>query len=87
MDALKLELRAVDEIHPLLSELMSCINRVPSLSKDYEGTIKLNVWLVKLNAMRAIESINEDDARQLIFDLESSYSAFHKHLISQGGNT
>lgn len=80
MDALKLDQRAVDEVHPLISELMSSVTRVPNVPADYEGIGKMDFWLKKLNAMRAADTISEEDARQLMFDLESAYSAFHKLL-------
>lgn len=82
MDALRLNQRAVDEVHPLVSDLMSALNKVHGLPADFEGVVKIRVWLKKLNEMRASDEIDEDDVRQLLFDLDSSYSAFHKHLNS-----
>lgn len=108
MDALKLEQRAVDEIQPLVSELMSALTKVPGLPPGFEGslcmfhlteyvyipdfngwllvpigTTKMQSWLQKLNQMRAVEELSEDDARQLTHDLDCSYSAFHRYLSSQ----
>ncbi len=82
MDALKLQQRAVDEVQPLISELMNSLTKVPgiSVSADFEGTKKISAWLLRLNQLRAAEEISEDDARQLIFDLESSYNEFHRYL-------
>lgn len=86
MDALKLELRAVDEVHPLISELVTCINKC-QLPPEYEGRNKLNNWLKELNQKRAVDTISEEDARQLVFDLESSYSGFHAHLQKKGSSS
>ena len=80
MDALKLGQRAVDEIQPLISDLTSSLGKVHSIPTDFEGILKMRQWLQKLNEMRAVEEIDEDESRQLLFDLDSSYSAFHKHL-------
>jgi ESCRT-I complex subunit VPS28 len=82
MDALKLGQRAVDEIQPLISDLMASLAKVHSLPTDFEGLVKTKLWLQKLNDMRAADEIDEDEIRQLLFDLESSYSGFHKHLSS-----
>lgn len=82
MDALRLNQRAVDEVHPLVSDLMSALNKVHGLPADFEGIVKIRGWLKKLNEMRASDEIDEDSVRQLLFDLDSSYSAFHKHLNS-----
>ena len=85
MDALKLEQRAVDEVQPLISELMNALTKVPviSHSADFEGGKKIGNWLVKLNQLRASEELSEEDARQLIYDLESAYNEFHRHLKLQ----
>lgn len=80
MDALKLEQRAVDEIQPLIADLMNALNKINGLPADFEGLKKLRVWLEELNKRRAVESLEEDDARQLIFDLDSSYALFLAHL-------
>lgn len=38
--------------------------------------------LVTLNGMRAMDAISEEQARQLLFDLDQGYSAFHAWLKS-----
>ncbi|CAM9105520.1 unnamed protein product [Choristocarpus tenellus] len=80
MDALKLEQRAVDEVQPLVSDLMDRLNKVTGLPNDFEGTSKAREWLITFNAMRAADEISEDQARQLLHDLDISYSAFFRFL-------
>jgi ESCRT-I complex subunit VPS28 len=80
MDAVKLEQRAVDELQPLLSDLMECLTRLPETPNDFEPNFKIQHWLQKLNSMRAIEQIDEDDARQLYHDLDSAYAEFTRFL-------
>ncbi|KAF9366346.1 hypothetical protein BGX34_003991 [Mortierella sp. NVP85] len=82
MDALKLGMSAVDEIHPLLAELIQSLNNVRSLPADFEGRAKVREWLIKLNNMRAHENLNVDDKRQLEFDIDSNYTAFIAWLDS-----
>eukprot|EP00634_Sargassococcus_sp_CCMP2135_P007990 CAMPEP_0198658180 /NCGR_PEP_ID=MMETSP1467-20131203/23400_1 /TAXON_ID=1462469 /ORGANISM="unid. sp., Strain CCMP2135" /LENGTH=214 /DNA_ID=CAMNT_0044394435 /DNA_START=17 /DNA_END=661 /DNA_ORIENTATION=+ len=82
MDALKLEQRAVDEVQPLVSDLMTSLSRLPSAPCPV-GKEKLQHWLVTLNSLRAAHEIDEDQARQLAFDLDNAYSEFHRSL---GGN-
>lgn len=79
MDALKLEQRAVDEVQPLVSDLMNSLTRVPNARVD-AAQDKLGNWLVILNGMRAADEIDEDQARQLLFDLDAAYSDFHRSL-------
>lgn len=69
MDAVKLEQRAVDELQPLLSDLMETLTRLPETPNDFEPNRRIEKWLKKLNAMRAVEEITEEDSRQLYLDL------------------
>ena len=50
------------------------------LPNDYEGTAKTREWLVTLNSMRAADELSEEQARQLLHDLDTSYSAFFRYL-------
>jgi ESCRT-I complex subunit VPS28 len=80
MDAVKLELRAVDELQPLLSDLMDSLTRLPETPNEFEPNRKVKKWLQKLNALRAVDEIDEDDSRQLYHDLDSAYAEFTRYL-------
>jgi len=80
MDSLKLNMTAVDQIHPLLTDLMESLCKIPTLSADWEGKVKIKNWLVQLNKMKASDELSEEQIRQMLFDLESAYNAFHKSL-------
>jgi ESCRT-I complex subunit VPS28 len=82
MDALRLGQRAVDEIQPLVSDVMRFLVKVPNLPGDFEGVVKMRLWLQKLHDMRAHDEIEEQESRQLLFEVESSYTAFHNFLKS-----
>ncbi|CAH7674798.1 vacuolar protein sorting-associated [Phakopsora pachyrhizi] len=79
MDALKLKLRAKDQLHPLLSDLMVDYSRFPK-SQECEGRPKILHWLITLNSMRASDEITEDQSRQMLFDIEAAYQEFFKTL-------
>ncbi|POY76204.1 hypothetical protein BMF94_0725, partial [Rhodotorula taiwanensis] len=70
MDALKLKLRAKDQLHPLLTDLMQSYSRfcqhrtAPSEDGEWEGRPKMLAWLIRLNQMRASEEISEEQSRQ-----------------------
>ena len=80
MDAVKLDQRAVDELQPLLSDLNDALTRFPDTPNDFEPNFKIQKWLFKLNDMRAIEEISDEDSRQLYHDLDSAYSEFTRYL-------
>ncbi|BGP57406.1 hypothetical protein JCM8202_001979 [Rhodotorula sphaerocarpa] len=87
MDALKLRLRAKDQLHPLLTDLMQSYSRFCSLSAsgagagadesnapEWEGRPKMLQWLITLNRMRASEEISDEQSRQMLFDIEHAYA-------------
>jgi ESCRT-I complex subunit VPS28 len=82
MDAVKLEQRAVDELQPLLSDLMESLTRLPETPNEFEPNRKIQKWLQKLNGMRAVDEIDEEDSRQLYHDLDSAYAEFTRYLKS-----
>jgi len=80
MDSIKLNLVSVDALHPLLSDIVDSLNKNISLPPDFDGKVKLRNWLTILNQMKASDELNEEQVRQLLFDLESSYNSYHKTL-------
>ncbi|RAL49617.1 unnamed protein product [Cuscuta campestris] len=84
MDSLKLNMVAIDQVHPLLSELSSSLNKLSILPPDFEGKTKMREWLGRLSKMGAADELTEQQSRQLHFDLESSYNSFMAALPSAG---
>ncbi|KAJ5080445.1 vacuolar protein sorting-associated protein [Anaeramoeba ignava] len=76
MDGLKLNMLAVDQVQPLLKDILTSLNKISDLDKDFQGKILISKWEQILDQMRAHEELDEDQARQLTFDLEKSYTAF-----------
>ena len=82
MDAVKLDQRAVDDLQPLLSDLLDVLTRLPDTPNDFEPNRKVQKWLQKLNNMRAVDEIDDSDSRQLYLDLDSAYGEFKRYLSS-----
>jgi ESCRT-I complex subunit VPS28 len=80
MDSLKLDMRAVDQLHPYLSDLVDALNKVPQLSAEHPAVAKVKEWLFELNKMRAHDELDDDQARQMTFDLEQAYNTFHSFV-------
>jgi len=76
-DALSLNMSAIDEIQPLLADLVDSAAR--SLIQ-FPGFDRLQNWLVDLNKMKATAELDGDQRRQMMHDLETAYSNFHKNL-------
>ncbi|KAI9500388.1 Vacuolar protein-sorting-associated protein 28 [Coemansia spiralis] len=82
MDALNLNMRSVDKLHPLLSDLLQRINAVAFLPADFRWKASFRDWLIKLNRMKASDELDDDQVRQLLFEVEQAYSDFKNTLES-----
>ncbi|KAH7929329.1 ESCRT-1 complex, Vps28 subunit [Leucogyrophana mollusca] len=85
MDALKLKLRAKDQLHPILQELVTGYARFKG-SKDWEGRSRMVGWLITLNSMKASEEITDEQSRQLLFDVDHAYAEFFRSLSGGKGD-
>jgi hypothetical protein len=45
------EMALVCQVHPLLSDLVLSLGRVPQLPVDFEGKVKGREWIARLNKM------------------------------------
>eukprot|EP00894_Picocystis_sp_ML_P000049 jgi/Pico_ML_1/50566/g1753.t1 len=64
-------------------DLLQSMHRVAELKPDFAGKIKMKEWIGKLHAMPASQELQEDEVRQLLFDLEFGYNAFMASLGPQ----
>ena len=78
LDAIRIGLVEKDTLHPLLVEIIQAVNQVTD--KDFESKGKIVQWLITLNQMRASEKLDDDQARELQFDMESAYHGFKATL-------
>jgi len=63
-------------------DLAEALSRLSLLPVDWQGRAKLVSWLDTLSTMQASDELDESQARQLSFDLESAYNDFNKILHS-----
>lgn len=78
MDSVRLEQRAADDLHPMLSDLMSSVTLIPGVPTEVTSSVER--WLIRLNGMKAAEELDEEQGRELLFDLDKSYNGFHRFL-------
>ena len=86
MDAVNLDVRAMEELQPLLSALMNALVHLPDTPTSFSPNVKVREWLMRLNAMRAVDAIDEEDATQLRHDLNDAYTEF-KRFVSARSNS
>lgn len=80
LDALKLGMRAVDQLAPLASDIVTYINQLTDMPPDHEARKPVVDWLLKLNSMKAHEELTSEQARQCEFDLQKAYDAIYRFL-------
>lgn len=80
MDKLRLDIKATDELHPDVRDLVDNIDRLSLIPASWDGKERLAGWLATLTAMQASDELSEVQVRQLLFDLETSYASFSNLL-------
>jgi len=78
LDALRLNYTAKDQLHPLLSDVITAVSNVTQT--NFEGRASIVKWLITLNRMGAGDEIDEQQKRQMLFDVEGAYHEFYKTL-------
>ncbi|KXN84140.1 hypothetical protein AN958_00410 [Leucoagaricus sp. SymC.cos] len=82
MDALRLNLRTKEELHPLLRDLVTSCSKLKD-HKDSEGRSRMVSWLITLNGMQISEKLDDEQSRQLLFDIEHAYNEFFHSLSTK----
>ena len=80
MDRLRLDIHAMDELHPDVKELHETMCRMSSLPPTFEGRLKVKKWLDELTGMQASDNLTDEQVRQMLFDFESAYNDFNRFL-------
>eukprot|EP00899_Mesostigma_viride_P004964 jgi/Mesvir1/14469/Mv05178-RA.1 len=80
MDNLRLNMVAVDQVYPLLNDLLQSLYKVPQLPPNFEGREKVKGWIATLSNMRASDELTESQVREMLFNLDNAYNAFMSAL-------
>ena len=78
LDAVKLGMLSKDQLHPLLSDVIQSVNKVTDADFDSRG--KIVQWLITLNQMKASDELTEQQARELVLDIQHAYEGFRHTL-------
>ena len=74
LDAIKLGYKSKQTLHPCLADIIQAVNKVTG--KEFQGKEKIVQWLITLNQMKAAQELDEEQMRELEFDMSSAYNAF-----------
>eukprot|EP00940_MAST-03C_sp_MAST-3C-sp2_P002844 g2844.t1 len=87
-DALEMEYKEVDQLLPLISDIVQSVNKIdiPHADPAYRAKEKILEWNARLHSMKAVDLLSDGDIRQLKMDLETSQSAMYVFLGASGGS-
>lgn len=77
MDAIKLSYNTKEQLHPLLTDIVTATNKV---FDDYDSRPKLVQWLITLNGLKFDEVLSENQLKELLWDVDSAYKGFFAKL-------
>lgn len=77
MDAVKLNYKLKDQLHPLLSELVLSLNELNE-GLEFNGKSKLINWLIKINNLTG--ELSQEEADSFLNDLDVAYKGFYTTL-------
>jgi ESCRT-I complex subunit VPS28 len=78
MDCLKLQQTAVDQLFPILNDVLATLKKIGNSNFDF--ATKLEGWTHRLEHMHPSDELNERDTRELAFDVDRAYAAFYGSL-------
>ena len=77
MDAVKLNYKTRDQLHPLLSDLVVNLNEFNE-TIEFNGKSKLINWLIKINNLE--KELSQEDSDLFLNDLDTAYKGFYESL-------
>lgn len=91
IDAVKLNYKTKDQLHPLLSDLIVSLNELVTKTHegaeeedfkpiDFQGKSKLVNWLIKLNNLQNNDELGLAECDQFLADLDTAYKGFYMSL-------
>ena len=81
IDILALNMTSVDELAPPVRDVHSALLSYPKLPQTYTGVQTLQKWIHSLERKSATDNLNDDEVRQIKYDLEFELQKF-KDILS-----
>jgi len=81
-DMLEMNMTAIDYLVPTLRTCYTALKKYPSFPSDFDGVVKMEKWYNKISELKVTDQLNENDIKQLKFDISDVYDKFS--LIIQG---
>lgn len=73
----------MEEIVPPVRDLHTALLNYPQLPADYKGLELVSKWVSILGTKKAVDTLSDDEVRQLKFDLEQGFQNFNDVVLKQ----
>eukprot|EP00826_Nyctotherus_ovalis_P007292 TRINITY_DN1180_c0_g1_i15.p1 TRINITY_DN1180_c0_g1~~TRINITY_DN1180_c0_g1_i15.p1 ORF type:complete len:152 (-),score=29.88 TRINITY_DN1180_c0_g1_i15:17-472(-) len=75
-DLIEMNMLAMENLVPAIRECYTSMQKYPTYPSNFKGISTLDRWNKKLSEMKAIDSLTEDEVKQLKFDIDNIYDEF-----------
>ena len=76
MDTVKLDMRAKDQVAPMVGDLLLALCKLGRLPADFEGTRCARKWALRMDTMRASECLSAEEGRNFCMRLRARTRRF-----------
>lgn len=82
IDAVEMNRTGKEDLVPVLQDVLTPLTLIPTIPYDFEPIIKIRQWIRLAGEMSFADTLDEDQCRQLRFDLQQGYDQLRTHLFA-----
>eukprot|EP00347_Sterkiella_histriomuscorum_P010777 403374957 len=76
LDVVAMGITSVDQLTPYIRDIQMSLNNYPNLPQNFAGTGVIKKWIDILALKAATDELQENEIRQLKFDIDNVYNEF-----------
>ncbi len=80
LDVVAMGMSSVDQLAPYIRDIQIAFQNYPNLPHGFEGLTLIKKWVDFFSNKSATDDLNENEIRQLKFDIESMMNQFNQFL-------
>ncbi len=78
---MSLNLNSCDQVFPAIKDIKMALGNYPNLPSNYTGTAIIDKWANVFEGKKASDELEEEEIRQLKFDLENVMNEFNEVVL------
>lgn len=80
-DVLALGMTSIDQVAPGVRDVQQALQNYPNMPASYTGLKSLTKWVQVLEQKKATDNLNENEMRELKYDLEQALQQFNDIVL------